>query len=283
MADVATQAASQPAMALPPLKAADVRAALRRHFAAPSHAIVYEVAQATGFDAHRHLDAVAMSLWPSHGLSLHGIEIKVTLHDWRREIRQPDKAEQIARFCDFFWVAAPADLIPLDDLPEAWGLIAVDPAGTAKVAKRAAKRETPADGGRPFLAAMLRAADRPIDPDSVAAIVRKREAELEADFERRVQHEAVMRTQRRNVAADRWADLLAALGKADVQNDWDLNDKEIIAAVKAVLSVGAARTWMGLRALEETLGTTHAAVAAALDGMGLDRPAPLPKRRRRRS
>jgi len=67
------------------LEAADIRAAMRRWFAPPESAIVYEVAQSTGARAHRHLDAVAMELWPSRGLAIHGIEIKVNLYDWRRE------------------------------------------------------------------------------------------------------------------------------------------------------------------------------------------------------
>ena len=42
------------------MKAADVRAALKARFSPPEHGIVYEVAQSTGFNANRHIDAVAM-------------------------------------------------------------------------------------------------------------------------------------------------------------------------------------------------------------------------------
>lgn len=65
------------------MRADAVRAALKRRYAQPECAVVFEVAQATGFSANRHLDAIAMELWPSRGLALHGIEIKVDLYDWQ--------------------------------------------------------------------------------------------------------------------------------------------------------------------------------------------------------
>ena len=63
------------------ITAGDIRASLRRHYAAPEAAICFEVAQGTGTHARRHLDAVAMELWPSRGLALIGIEIKVDYYD----------------------------------------------------------------------------------------------------------------------------------------------------------------------------------------------------------
>ena len=45
-------------------------------------------------------DAVIMSLWPSRGLELHGVEIKVSRADWKREAADPAKAEAIAAYCD---------------------------------------------------------------------------------------------------------------------------------------------------------------------------------------
>jgi hypothetical protein len=47
-----------------------------------------------------------MSLWPSRGIELHGIEIKVSRNDWLKELGDPAKADEIARFCDRWWVAA---------------------------------------------------------------------------------------------------------------------------------------------------------------------------------
>src|ERR1700693_1206177 len=70
---------------------ADLRAALKRYFLHPDYGIVFEVAKSTGHAAHRHLDAVAMDLWPSRGLELHGIEIKVSKQDLKRELADPAK------------------------------------------------------------------------------------------------------------------------------------------------------------------------------------------------
>src|SRR6266850_716864 len=96
------------------ITAAEVRAALKRYFAQPNYGIVFEVAKATGFNARRHLDAMAMGLWPSRGLTLMGIEIKVSRYDWRKERDEPQKAEELAKFCDYFCVAAPAGVVPLN-------------------------------------------------------------------------------------------------------------------------------------------------------------------------
>jgi hypothetical protein len=54
-----------------------------------------------------------MGLWPSRGLKLMGFEIKAGRGDWLGELRNPRKAESIARFCDQWWVVATQDVILL--------------------------------------------------------------------------------------------------------------------------------------------------------------------------
>jgi hypothetical protein len=46
-----------------------------------THAVLFEVRNATGFDANRSIDAVTMTLWPSLGLELAGMEIKISRSD----------------------------------------------------------------------------------------------------------------------------------------------------------------------------------------------------------
>lgn len=67
-----------------------IRHALRQKFPAQEYALFFEVRSATGFPGRlRSADALAMSLWPSRGLELHGFEIKVSLQkvltDFERE------------------------------------------------------------------------------------------------------------------------------------------------------------------------------------------------------
>lgn len=105
------------------LKASDLTAAMAKRWAAPEYAIMYEVGEGTGAARGRYADAAIMSLWPSRGLELHGVEIKVSRSDWKREAANPQKAEAIAKYCDRWWIHTPPGIVDdLSDLPPAWGL-----------------------------------------------------------------------------------------------------------------------------------------------------------------
>jgi hypothetical protein len=98
-----------------------VWAALAKRYTPPAWALLAQVGNGTGFTGNRYADAMAMSLWPSRGLHLHGIEIKVYRADWLRELKDPAKAEDVAAYCNFWWVATPPDVIRPGELPHAWG------------------------------------------------------------------------------------------------------------------------------------------------------------------
>lgn len=249
--------------------AAEVRAGLLRRFAQPECAVVFEVAQATGLDARRHLDAVAMELWPSRGLSLHGIEVKVGLADWRREKANPEKAEEIARFCDYFWIAAPQGLVPVAELPSAWGLLELK--GETIAERWPAEKTAAQDINRPFLAALLRAAGRGIDPASVEAVLDKRRRQLDEEFDQRVEMAAERKLGGRDHGATRWRELCAAIG--DIPDLW-MGEPEIIEAVRLVLRCGAVKTWSGIRSLHETLAKADKEMAAALRDLGVEQDLP---------
>lgn len=121
------------------------------------YAILPEVGNSTGARTNRHADAVVMSLWPSRGLDIYGVEIKVSRSDWLSELRNPEKADAIAQYCDGWYVAVSrADIIQTGELPKTWGLIACD-TGKAKITKPAPTLEAKAPD-RGFIAAMLRRA-----------------------------------------------------------------------------------------------------------------------------
>lgn len=106
------------------------------------------------------IDAVALNAWPSRGMELHGIEIKVSRGDWLRELRDPVKTEIIRSNVDRIFVAAPEGVVRPDldgdVLGSEWGWI--DQAGTVRVQS---PDLTPIGGPtlpRPFVAAMVRSA-----------------------------------------------------------------------------------------------------------------------------
>lgn len=135
---------------------AEILAALAKRFAAPEFAFLTQVRSRTGYGGDiRTADAMAMCLYPSRGLELHGLEIKVSRSDWLREKKAPEKAEEIARYCDRWWlVVGDEAIVQPGELPPAWGLMA--PRGKGLVAKVEAPALSPPAAPRHFLAAILR-------------------------------------------------------------------------------------------------------------------------------
>jgi hypothetical protein len=109
----------------------DIYELLKARFGAPEWALLPQVANATGGGAIRYADAVAVSLWPSRGIEIHGFEIKVERRDWKRELANPAKADAVGSFCDRWWVVAPEGVVPAEELPVAWGLLESRPNGDA--------------------------------------------------------------------------------------------------------------------------------------------------------
>ena len=138
---------------------------LSNRFCPPAWAFLPQVRSATGYvNQVRTADAIAMGLWPSRGLELHGFEIKVYRSDWLGELKKPEKAEEIASFCDFWWIVAPKDLIKIEELPTPWGLM-IPHGATTKIVKQAEKlKSSPIDAL--FLAAILRRAQEVVTPQS---------------------------------------------------------------------------------------------------------------------
>jgi hypothetical protein len=145
------------------MNSGEVVSALRVHFPKDAYALLEQVGNGTGYNVSRHADALVMSLWPSRGLDITGIEVKVSRADWKRELDKPDKAEPIAKYCDFWAIAAPQGLIDPLTLPEPWGLLEACPKADGfviKVVKRAERLE-PKAIDRAFLAGILRQAQTP--------------------------------------------------------------------------------------------------------------------------
>ena len=147
------------------MKSSDICAALRARYAQPEWALFFEVASGTGANARRHADALAMNMYPSRGLAILGFEIKVSRGDLKRELINPDKAEEIAKFCNEWWLVVPEGLIKEDDLiPATWGVMECND-DKISVSKKASWME-----GQPvtkqFMAAVVRSAGR-IDAQTI--------------------------------------------------------------------------------------------------------------------
>jgi hypothetical protein len=135
----------------------DLVTQLRERYPSKAFAFFEQVARGTGWHANRHADAVAMSLWPSRGLELIGFEVKCYRGDWKRELDDPEKADEIAAFMDRWYIVAASDgIVAADELPATWGLLVSD--GKKLKCVKEAKSLEPKPLTRHFLAALLRRA-----------------------------------------------------------------------------------------------------------------------------
>lgn len=141
----------------------DMIGALRKRFCSPEWVIAFEVRSASGFDSKRSADAVAMNLWPSRGLELHGVEIKASRSDWLRELADPAKSGPVQRFCDRWWLAVEDQAIVKDgELPTTWGLLALRKGKLVQIVE--APKLTPEPVTRTFVGAFLRSATNGVVP-----------------------------------------------------------------------------------------------------------------------
>lgn len=196
------------------------------------------VANGTGSRASRYCDALAMAVWPSRGLELHGFEIKVSRQDLMRELKDPSKAEEIACYCDYWWIVlGDAKLCKAEEIPRNWGLLA--PAADDKklvVVKAAVKLKAKAMD-RTFLAAILRRAHEAYAPqawESRAKIQLRQDLEAELVEKAHKKYEKVLAAKDQQIADAnaREAEAQAALRRAT----GSIADPKMISAAIRLLS-----------------------------------------------
>lgn len=179
-------------VATPMMTSSNIRRLLERKFCQPEWALFHEVAEATGM-ARRRADAVAVNLWESRGLTIHGFEIKISRADWIRELRDPSKAEGIVKHCDHWWVVAPAGVVLDGELPPTWGHYLVDGRGVVCGTKAPKLPNEHVDGVRPFLASLIRRAGQ-MDDAERARLVAEETAKIRAQKDEEVQREVERRS-----------------------------------------------------------------------------------------
>jgi hypothetical protein len=116
------------------MTAKDVIACLKVYFATPAYCLLEQVADGTGARQHRWADAVAMSVWPSRGYDIHGIEVKVSKSDWKSELKQVEKSTAVQQYMNRWWICTPDEtIIAPGELPPTWGWMVCTAKGTMKV------------------------------------------------------------------------------------------------------------------------------------------------------
>lgn len=133
----------------------EVIVALETRFSGEGYALLRQVANGTGMQATRTADAIAVQLWPSRGITFHGIEVKVSRGDFWREVKNPEKAEEIAQYCHQWSIAAPKGVVPIEEVPAGWGLFEVHDNGKVRTRRTALLRE-PEPPSHLFVAAICR-------------------------------------------------------------------------------------------------------------------------------
>lgn len=211
---------------------------LADRYCAPEWAFLPQVRSRTGYAGNiRTADALAMSLWPSRGVFLHGFEIKSHRSDWLNELKNPAKAEEIASKCDFWWIAAPENVVVEAELPAAWGYIAVktkDGKSKLVTVKAALRHEKALPMSREFIAAVMRnMADATVPRAHVNDLVEQKWKAEEA----RVREGAALSLQRTQEDLKQLQKIVQEFEKASGLrlNNWQQNHERLGKTVKWVM------------------------------------------------
>lgn len=224
---------------------ASVRQALSKRYQAPEWGLFFEVSQGTGTYGGRYADAVAMNLFPSRGLRVEGVEIKVSRSDWLRELRDPTKSAPVQRYCDHWWIAALPNIVVDGELPPTWGLLELS-GGCLRQKVKAPKLEAE-PLGRDFLAAMVRRAAEKASHELSEAVKAATESERES-IERRIAERVKFSTQRHTELAHSVEEFERASGLKIT--GWN-GGKALGDAVKVVHDLGLTSIYGGVRGLAE--------------------------------
>lgn len=100
----------------------------------PAYTVLSFLRDGTGFQTRgQEADAMAFGTWPSRGLKVIGFEIKSYRSDWLRELKNPQKAETFACYCDEWWIVGTEDVVKLEEVPDVWGWAKPTPKGLRTV------------------------------------------------------------------------------------------------------------------------------------------------------
>ncbi len=244
--------------------------ALKKRFPSPAFVLLPQVRSATGSSSKvRTADAVAVSTWPSRGLYITGIEIKVSLADWRRELADPTKAESIQQYCRYWYIAAPKGVVPGGEVPDNWGLLECNARSTTETKRPERLDEAPPD--ILFTAAVLRRASE----------VMRTQADVEQAIQayRTQAEESGMKCQEATLVSDELEDLKSAVQQFEAASGVSLakyRGGDIGRAVKLVREAGVAQCVRRATSLRDDARQIAERLDKSLAAMTADDPEATP-------
>jgi hypothetical protein len=225
------------------------------------YAFLHHVRNGAGFDANRTFDVIAVSLWPSRGLTIDAYEIKVSRSDWQRELAHPDKAEAACRVADRFTMVMPAGMALPGELPPTWGLIEVTggkPDGgvmTGRKLRTVVAAPMLRDGNtaerpisRSLLVGLLRAAD---------GVVLGKKSDVDGD------RDAIRRAAAREAAEDAAAAMQDRIDRLQEERD---KARDVLARFERVLGRGLTSAYLDREQLLKRAEDAATAIRAVLAG-----------------
>lgn len=161
---------------------------IQKKFPSSEYALLEEVRDKAGFNASRAADGIAINLWPSRGLHVNGIEVKSYRSDWLSELKKPMKAENIFKFCDYWWLIAAAEgIVKPEEIPKTWGFMEVQKERLKVIIE--APKLTPEPMDRHFVAALLKRATKGLIPAS--SIEERIKEQVELRLENKCSHQDI--------------------------------------------------------------------------------------------
>lgn len=248
---------------------ATVYAALRERYCAPEYALFFEVANGTGANIRRYADAMAMSLFPSRGLTMHGFEVKVSRGDWKRELDNPHKAEEgNFRYCDHWWIVTPPGIVQAGELPPTWGHLELQAGERPTLRQKVAAPKLEAQPmTRSFIAAFLRRADESNrwligrEVEKLTRELREKLDQVRKDNQAAIDAEVEERTKRHRETLEllRKIEQISGLNLIDYFNRTDAEHAGRL--LKAMHAAGFSATYGGLKSIHKQLSSTAERIA----------------------
>ena len=133
---------------------------IKRKYTDMGYITLPQVRNHAGSDNIRTADAIAISQSSLRSVEFVGFEIKTSVKDFRNELKDVKKADEIAQFCNKWYIVSPKDVIPKSELPKNWGLLeATDK--QLKITKEALELDS-TPPSREFVATIIRRVEKEI-------------------------------------------------------------------------------------------------------------------------